>query len=85
MSTTMIQIRNVPDDVHRRAKALAALEGMTLSDFCLQALERALAHPRPAEIMARIRQLEPVEAGPTSEELIRELREGGLRGEAASG
>lgn len=81
----MIQIRNVPDDIHRRAKARAALEGTTLSDFCLQALERALVHPRPAEIMARIRQLEPVDAGPSSEELIRELREGGPRDDAMAG
>jgi plasmid stability protein len=38
--STMIQIRNVPDGLHRRAKARAALLGVTLSDFALLALER---------------------------------------------
>ncbi|MGH7022644.1 MAG: FitA-like ribbon-helix-helix domain-containing protein, partial [Caulobacteraceae bacterium] len=32
---TMIQIRNVPDDLHRRLKSRAALAGMSLSDFLL--------------------------------------------------
>ena len=32
---SMIQIRNVPDDLHRRLKSRAALEGMSLSDYLL--------------------------------------------------
>jgi hypothetical protein len=36
----MIQIRNVPEDLHRRAKA--AMEGVTLSDLALRALREAL-------------------------------------------
>ena len=70
----MIQIRNVPDPVHRQAKARAALEGLTLSDFALRALERELARPTTAELAARVRELEPVPDAPAAAELIREER-----------
>lgn len=33
---------SVPDDLHRRAKAAAALEGVSLKDFLLRALEDAV-------------------------------------------
>ena len=38
----MIQIRNVPEDLHRRARAKAAMEGVTLSDLAFRALREAL-------------------------------------------
>ena len=38
----MIEIRNVPEDLHRRARAKAAMEGVTLSDLALRALREAL-------------------------------------------
>jgi plasmid stability protein len=72
---TMIQIRNVPDEVHRAAKARAALEGLTLSDFALRALREAVARPTIAEIGARIRLLEPVEDAPPAAELVRAERD----------
>lgn len=70
----MIQIRNVPDALHRRAKARAALEGVTLSDFALRALEREVTRPTVAEISARIRELEPMEL-PDGATMIREERD----------
>jgi plasmid stability protein len=73
--STMIQIRNVPDEVHRAAKARAALEGMTLSDFALAALQAAVDRPTLAEIGARIRLLEPVEDPPPAEVLVRAERD----------
>ena len=73
--STMIQIRNVPDTVHREAKARAALEGLTLSDFALSALREALSRPTVAEIGARIRLLEPVEDAPPMADLVRAERE----------
>lgn len=72
----MIQIRNVPVEVHRKAKARAALEGLTLSDFALRALERELARPTVGELAARIRALEPVADAPAAARIIREEREG---------
>lgn len=49
----MIQLRNVPDEVHREAKARAAREGMSLSDFLLREVQRALATPPIDELLAR--------------------------------
>ena len=71
----MIQIRNVPDDVHRAAKARAALEGVTLSEFALAALRDAVSRPTLAELEARIRLLEPVEDPPSISDLVRAERD----------
>lgn len=71
---SLIQLRNVPDDVHRQAKARAAMEGLTLSDFALRALRREIDRPTTAEIAARIRLLEPVEDAPPAAEMIRAER-----------
>jgi plasmid stability protein len=71
----MIQIRNVPEKVHRAAKARAALKGITLSDFALQALREAIERPTVSEIGARIRLLEPIEDAPPAAELIRAERD----------
>jgi plasmid stability protein len=73
--STMIQIRNVPKELHRAAKARAALEGVTLSDFALEALRAALSQPTVAEIGARIRLLEPVENPPPAAAMVRAERD----------
>jgi len=73
--STMIQIRNVPGEIHRKAKARAALEGVTLSELALRALRREVESPTMAEIAARVRSMEPVEARPTAAALIREERD----------
>jgi plasmid stability protein len=71
----MIQIRNVPDSVHRRLKARAAEEGMTLSDYLLRMAEREAELPTLAELSERIRRRTPVRSARSSAEIIRELRE----------
>src|SRR4028119_395591 len=57
----MIQIRNVPDDLHRRLKVRAAQEGMTLSDYLLSEVERVAAKPTMREWLAKVSRDEPVE------------------------
>lgn len=52
----MIQIRNVPDELHRRLKARAALAGMTLSDYLLHEIRRVAERPSLAELRARLEQ-----------------------------
>jgi plasmid stability protein len=60
MSTkTMVQIRSVPADVHRRLKARAALEGLSMSDFVLREIRKALDRPMRQEILERL-QAHPV-------------------------
>ena len=51
---TMIQIRHVPEDVHRTLKARAAKAGMSLSDFLLHEIERMARRPDLEELFARI-------------------------------
>ncbi|HKA37135.1 MAG TPA: hypothetical protein VKH43_09970 [Thermoanaerobaculia bacterium] len=71
----MIQIRNVPGEFHRRLKARAAMEGMSMSDYVLREVGKALERPTRQEVLARIR-ARPVRRFRTSPtELIREERD----------
>jgi plasmid stability protein len=74
--SAMIQIRNVPDDLHRKLKARAALEGKSLSDYLLQAVAEIAARPSVEEWMARVRSREPMNLGEETVEIIRAHREG---------
>lgn len=51
----LIQIRNVPDDVHRTLKARAAARGTSLSDYVLGEVVRVARTPTPEELDERIR------------------------------
>jgi hypothetical protein len=50
-----IQVRNVPDDVHRALRSRAAATGVSLSDFALGELERVAQHPPVADLLQRAR------------------------------
>ncbi|HEX9522067.1 MAG TPA: hypothetical protein VF949_03810 [Reyranella sp.] len=50
----MIQIRNVPDSLHRRLKSRAALAGMSLSDYLLQQIREVAERPTIEELRARL-------------------------------
>ena len=56
----MIQLRQVPDDLHRKLKARAALEGLSLSDYLLSEVRRVAERPTVAELRTRIAQRTPV-------------------------
>ncbi len=58
--STMIQIRNVPDELHRRIKSRAALSGMSLSDFLLNEVRRIAERPTLDELRARLARYEEV-------------------------
>lgn len=55
MSKTMVQIRNVPAEFHRRLKARAAIEGMSMSDYILREVGKALERPTRQEVIERLR------------------------------
>jgi hypothetical protein len=65
----MIQIRNVPDELHRSLKERAAREGTTLSDLILSELPRLARRPSPDELLERIQSRAPV-GGPPAAELV---------------
>ena len=50
----MIQIRNVPDTLHRRLKSLAAVAGMSLSDYLLREVRDVAGRPTMEEMRARL-------------------------------
>ena len=52
--TAMIQIRNVPDALHRRLKSRAALAGMSLSDYLLSEIREVAARPTVEELRDRL-------------------------------
>jgi plasmid stability protein len=72
----MIQIRHVPDDLHRKLKIRAAEKGMSLSDYLLSELEEIAEQPTLEEFVERIRRLPPVELDEEPAETIRRFREG---------
>lgn len=73
--STMIQIRNVPVDVHRQIKARAALAGMTLSEYLLQEVRKLLERPSRDEFLRSVRELPEVELDPPPAEAIRSERD----------
>ena len=72
---TMMQIRNVPEDVHRRLKSRAALLGMSLSDYALSELERTLERPTRAELLERLQARTPRKFRVSPTEIIRRDRD----------
>jgi plasmid stability protein len=50
----MVQIRNVPDALHRRLKSRAALAGMSLSDYLLSEIRQVAERPTLDELRARL-------------------------------
>lgn len=73
--SVMIQIRNVPDSLHRKLKARAAMAGKPLSAYLLDELRHAGETPTRAEILARIAARPAVRGGPRIADILREDRE----------
>jgi len=71
----MVQIRNVPSDLHRRLKARAAIEGMSMSDYVLRELRKALERPTRQEILERLRAQPVRRLTRPAAEVVREDRE----------
>jgi plasmid stability protein len=71
----MIQIRNVPDALHRRLKARAALAGMSLSDFLLAEARRLIERPTSAELRARLESRSAVEPAESPADAVRHERD----------
>lgn len=57
----MIQLRNVPDALHRKLKARAAMAGMSLSDYLLAEIREIAERPTLAELQQRLKRWQPVD------------------------
>ncbi len=71
----MIQVRHVPDALHRKLKARAAMEGMSLSDYLLREIKHVAERPTLEEIKERLLSRPPVTLEVSSAQVIREERE----------
>jgi antitoxin FitA len=73
--SSMIQIRNVPVEIHRALKARAALAGKSMSELILAELQAMLALPSEQELRERLDQAEPFAMKKSSAGLIRRERD----------
>jgi plasmid stability protein len=71
----MIQIRNVPDRIHRALKSRSALLGKSLSDVILTELAAMAALPAPEELLLQLRDAEAFKMKRSSAALIRKERD----------
>jgi antitoxin FitA len=71
----MIQVRNVPDGVHRTLKARAAMAGMSLSDFLLAEIRELAERPTIEEVRERLHRREPVTLKISAARAVREERD----------
>ena len=74
--TVMIQIRNVPTQLHRQLKSRAALAGMSLSDYLLGEISEVAKRPTLDELRTRLESLPPVTLRTTPADAVRAERDG---------
>jgi plasmid stability protein len=70
----MIQVRNVPDRLHRELTRRARAGGETLTEYVERILEREVARPQSQEVFDRIARRSRVDLGETAAELIKRER-----------
>ena len=73
--TRMIQIRHVPEDLHRLLKSRAALAGQSLSDYLLDELRRVAQRPTHRELRQRLAGRQPVVPPIPPAEAVRDERD----------
>ena len=73
----LLQIRDLPDEVHRTLKARAAAAGLSLSEYTRQLLTLVASRPTPAELADRIDARGRVLLDPSSEDMVRSIRDHG--------
>lgn len=72
----MVQLRHVPEDLHRKLKARAAMAGMSLSDYLIAEVRRAAERPTLEELREKLASRSPVRPSVAPAEVVRREREG---------
>jgi antitoxin FitA len=73
--SVMIQIRNVPDTLHRRLKSRAALAGMSLSDYLMNEIRQVAERPTLDELRARLERRTEITPSVTPTQAVRAERD----------
>ena len=72
----MIQLRNVPEALHRQLKARAALAGLPLSDYLIREARKLAEHPMPEEMRERLSHRAAYAGRIAASDLVRAERDG---------
>jgi plasmid stability protein len=72
---SMIQIRNVPNELHRQLKARAAQAGMSLSDYMLSGARKMVERPTMEEWLAHLKTRSPVVTSESPVDILRAERD----------
>lgn len=72
---TMLQIRDVPDDVHRTLKARAALAGVSLTEYVRRTLEQSARRPSREELLRDLAAIDPVDTGESAATALKAIRD----------
>lgn len=70
----VIQVRDIPDDVHRALKVRAAEQGRTLSELVRAELVEVARRPTLATMLERLGERDPVSVGETAADAVRSAR-----------
>ena len=73
--STMIQIRNVPDEIHKKLKTRAAAAGVSMSDYILKDITNLAERPTEEEWRKKLAELRPMKLTETPAEAIRAMRD----------
>ncbi len=71
----MIQIRNVPPEIHGKIKSRAALEGLSMSDYILREMTRIVEQPSMSEVLKRLAARPRRILDPSPTQILREERD----------
>jgi hypothetical protein len=71
----MMQIRNVPDALHRKLKSRAALQGLSLSSYVLHELQKLANYPTLEELRERLASHRPIRPSVSPADMIRQERD----------
>ncbi len=71
----MIQLRHVPEALHRQLKARAALSGLPLSDFLIREVRKIAEYPTPEEMRERLRGRAPYRGKTSPTDIVRAERD----------
>ena len=71
----MIQLRHVPDALHRKLKARAAMEGLSLSEYLVQKVTQIAEQPTLEELRRRLEERSPVRVRTSPRRAVRAERD----------
>lgn len=70
MPMATLQVKDVPEDLHRELRRRADLEGLSIRDYLLRLIRNDQQRPLATEWLARLRRLEPLDFGAPAADLV---------------